>query len=182
VIVAKHVRETNALIHVQELAVKMHVVKSLIIFQLAHVMKDILETLLLDAHRNKMILLHLKILVCHRHVDQTLNAEMLMVNLFAHVFQAFSAHHQIVNQNVSSVQNVHMIVHVSIRNVSIHVQELVEIMHVVKSSTIVQFAVAHRDKQEILSKDVSKSLEIPKSKKEKIHVFQVPVDLTQFVE
>lgn len=155
-IVVKHVRGTNASIHVQEHVVKMLVVKWLIIFLPVHVMKAMLETLLPDAHLKSMIQLYNKTHVFLHLVVQIHNAEMLMVILYVHVLQDILDHHQTANQNVLSVQNVLMNELVSIKDVLILALELAEIMRVVKSSIIALFAVVHQDKLVIHSKDVSK--------------------------
>lgn len=78
--------------------------------------------------------------------------------LFAHANQIMLVHHHHVVQNVSLVQNVHKIKHVLMKNVSIHVQDLVERILGVRQLIIVQYVHVHQDIQEILLLNVLKKM------------------------
>lgn len=72
------------------------------------------------------------------HVVQIVNVVYIMNMQYAHAHLVTSVVHPIVDQNVLLARNVRKTKHVSLKNASIHVHQLVVKAHVVKWLTIIQ--------------------------------------------
>lgn len=80
-----------------------------------------------------------RILAIHHLVDLIHSAEIPTDLLLAHVLQIILDLHQTVDLNASAIPNVHQTVHVSTKNVEIHVLDHAATMLAVKLSITFQF-------------------------------------------
>lgn len=146
---------TNVAIHVQERVVRMPNAKWSITFPSAPVQLDTqvihsVTVVLLKLCQNRNVIHAIPHLA-----DQTVNVVKLAIKLYVPVCRALSELHHSVDLSVSSAVNALKLRPVSIRNVLIHVEVLVESMPGVRLSITVRSAVVVPDKLVIHSIAVS---------------------------